>query len=63
MRTLAAVAVLMLSSCGGDVVPAVYQPDASIPDAGCVQCEGEDGAQFAESTLEWAPVTCSRTCP
>jgi hypothetical protein len=62
MRALLLVVVVLLPGCG----PAeeLEAEALGIVDAGaCVPCEGEDGAQFAESTLAWQPIRCSRTCP
>lgn len=53
---------LLLAGCGAS--PASELQLIGLADGGvCVVCEGEDGAQFADSTLAWQPVSCSRACP
>jgi hypothetical protein len=54
--------LLLAAECGPS--PASELHLVGLADGGvCVTCEGEDGAQFAVSTLAWQPVTCSRACP
>ena len=61
MRCL--VVVVVLSACGPAREFEAFRVAPAADAGACVPCEGEDGAQFAESTLSWAPVTCQPTCP
>lgn len=55
MKTI--LVLLVLTSCGSGYMPARYElPDGGV-DGGCV-FEGEDGAQWAESTVAWWPPPC-----
>lgn len=54
--------MLIVGGCGAP--PAGELELVGLADGGvCVVCEGEDGAQFADSTLAWQSITCSRACP
>jgi len=57
MRAIWLAVVLVLGACGGGAVPVLYTPPDAGVDAGCV-VEGEDGAQFAESTVAWQTPPC-----